>query len=81
MRLDEIAPATLKELQAIGRAHVQSGKGKEDCTALATLLTTGRGRSGVGAPTTTARRLRAWPAALLMRIGNGIAARRARSRL
>ena len=31
MRLDEIAPATLKELQAIGRAHVQSGEGKEDC--------------------------------------------------
>ena len=71
MSLDETAPQKLREMQAIGRAHVQSGKGQQDCAALATLLTTGRGRPGIGAPV-AARRLRAWPAALLLRIGNGI---------
>ena len=75
MRLDETAPHVLAELQAIGRDFVQSGKGKDDCAALATLLTTGRGRQviaspGVGAATRSAR-LRAWPAAMLLRLGVG----------
>ena len=72
MSLDETAPQKLRELQAIGRAHVRSGKGKDDCAALATLLTTGRSRAGFNAPAVAARRLRAWPAALLLRIGHGI---------
>ena len=48
MSLDETQPHKLRELQAIGRAHVTSGQGHADCESLANLLTTGRGRAGVG---------------------------------
>ena len=36
--LDETSPHKLREFQAVGRQHVVSGKGKDDCAALATLL-------------------------------------------
>ena len=66
------------ELQELGRTHVRSGRGKEDCAALATLLTTGRGRAGLSAPAVAAKRLRGWPAALLLRIGSRVAGVRSR---
>jgi hypothetical protein len=79
--LDETAPQKLAELQQIGRAHVLTGNGRDDCAALAKLLTTGRGRAGLSAPAVAAQRLRAWPAALLLRIGQGIGTRVGRPRL
>ena len=42
MSLDETSPQKLAELQALGRAHVVSGGGKEECAALAQVLV-GRG--------------------------------------
>ena len=76
MRLDEISPPKLKELQEIGRGFVVSGKGKEDCAALARLLTTGRGRPARGVPGTPAasavKRLRSWPASLLLKLGSRV---------
>ena len=35
MSLDETSPAKLRELQALGRAHVATGPGKDACSALA----------------------------------------------
>ena len=84
MRLDEISPHKLKELQGIGKAHVVSGGGKQDCAALAQLLTTGRGRPQVapssGVPTSSVVRkgLRSWPASLLLKLGSRVRGRYSR---
>ena len=74
LAMDETAPDKLELYQEIGRNYVQAenSRGKDDCEALGTLLTTGRGRSGVPVPRVSAGRLRSWPSALLLRIGHGI---------
>ena len=64
--LDETSPLKLRELQAIGRAHVTTGAAKDDCAALAQLL-----RGGDGAA--SSRQLQ-WPATLLAKIGRGLSA-------
>ena len=72
--LDETSLPKLRELQAIGREHVSSGPGKEDCAALAQLLL-GGGPQRLG--------LRAWPAKIAsfvarfaqMRVGSRLRSR------
>ena len=78
MRLDEISPPKLKELQDIGRSFVFSGKGKEDCSALAQLLNTGRGRPAPAPGVPTSRGLRGWPAQLLFKLGSRVRGRHSR---
>ena len=80
MRLDETSPEKLSEMQTIGRQHVVAGKGKEDCAALAQLLTTGRGRPS--APPTgsggTRLKIGSRVAAALLKIGSRVAGVRSR---
>lgn len=75
LHLDETAPEILRKFQQIGREHVTCGRGKEDCVALARLLT---GRSPPLPPATRLRPPRSWPGALLMRLGSRVASVRSR---
>ena len=74
MSLDEIAPAKLKELQELGTQHVVSGRGKDDCAALAQLLTTGRGRAATPPPGAKLK-IGSRVAAALLKIGSRVRGR------
>ena len=67
--LDETASPKLKELQAIGREHVTTGAARDECRALAQLLTT------YGPPAPVQRR---WPAKLASAIRSLYRGRRSR---